>query len=205
MRRTCLLAAGLACSLPAAARGEWVVGVRTGYALRLGDADGTTSMSDLVSGQIPIQLDGGWRFKRLTLSGYASYGFGSVSGVTKDQCDATPGQQCSSTSLRIGGQLAYAFAEPSERMVPWIGVGIGYENITVKRYTSVTWNGSEWAILQGGLDWNLGAGTSAGPFASLALGTYTDRNGGGQTGVITNRAVHEWVTLGLRGTFVFGG
>lgn len=203
MRRTCLLAAGLACLVPAAARGDWVVGVRSGYALPLGDYDATSRMSDLVTGQIPIQLDAGWRFRRLTLGGYASYGFGSVAGAMKDQCDAA-NQRCSSTSLRIGGQIAYSFAQPYEPLDPWIAVGIGYEGITVKRYTSETRNGSEWAILQGGLDWRLSTATSVGAFASLSFGTYTDVSGGSQPGVITNRGVHEWVTLGLRGSFVFG-
>lgn len=203
MRFLRLVAVLLACA-PTATHAAWVVGVRSGYALRFGDVDAGRPMSDLVTGQIPLQLEAGYRFKALTLSGFASYGFGSVSGATKDLCDAA-GQSCSSSSLRIGGQLLYAFGRPVDQVEPWIGAGIGYEDIRVKRYTTTTWSGSEWLILEGGVDWRFGTAWSMGAFASASLGTYTNVDGGGGAGVIQERQLHEWVTLGLRGTFSFGG
>ncbi len=203
MRRTCLVVLGLAALLPDPARAAWVVGVRSGYALALGELDATGRIRDVTGGQIPVQLDLGFRHKKLTLAAYGSYGFGSVAGALRDSCDAV-GQSCSTTSLRIGAEVWWSFAEPQDRTDPWIGAAVGYENLTIKRFTSATYSGSEWLALQGGVDWRLDGGATMGAFASVSLGQYTRIDGGGLTGEIVDRRFHEWVTLGLRGTFVFG-
>ena len=200
MRGTCWLVFGAVWLAPAAARADWIVGVRSGYAFALGDRNASAPMSDLVPGQIPIQLDLGHRFGKLTVGAYGSYGFGPVSGAAKTSCH-DPGRECASTSLRVGGQAAYAFARPLEPMSPWIGLGAGYESITLEPETV---SGIEWLVLQGGFDWRFGTGGSMGAFASLSFGTYTNIEGGGRSGALVDRRVHEWVTLGLRGTFAFG-
>jgi hypothetical protein len=203
MRRTCLLALGLALLLPRPSRADWVASVRAGYAYPFGEADGATRIRDLVTGQIVPQLELGYRFKALLVGGYVSYGFGSVSGAMKAACDLA-GQSCSSTSLRIGGHLRYAFGQVADAGEPWIGLGLGYEAITVKRpTTTITERGSEWGVLDGGFDWRVGPSTTIGPFASLSVGTYTSIEGGGSSGDIFDRRFHEWLTLGLRGTFTF--
>jgi hypothetical protein len=202
MRRTCLLLAGLAGLLPARPRAEWVVGARGAYAMPFGSKDGTATMRDTVSPQVFPEVDAGYRFKRLTLSAYVSYGFGSVSGALKDNC-AAAGQSCSSTSLRIGGLLSYAFVRPGDRVEPWLAAGLGYEDMTVKRLSSAWVRGSE-VFVQGGADWRAGEAFTVGPYASLSVGAYTDAVGGGvQSGTIQDQRFHEWVTLGIRGTFEF--
>ncbi|HEY6097870.1 MAG TPA: hypothetical protein VIW03_00475, partial [Anaeromyxobacter sp.] len=72
MKKACLMLFALSLLVPAAARAQWSVGARTGYAIAMGDADGTLKMSDMTSGQIPLQLDIGYRLQNtaLTLGGY---------------------------------------------------------------------------------------------------------------------------------------
>ncbi|HEY6097871.1 MAG TPA: hypothetical protein VIW03_00480 [Anaeromyxobacter sp.] len=203
MRRSCLLLAGLAALLPAAARADWLLGARTGFALPLGESDANASMSDLVKGQVPLQVEVAYRFRQLTLGGYFSYGFGALGGPAKTLCE--PGKPCSSTSLRLGGELDWSFSRPLRRWEPWIGAGIGYESITLRRTTSLTVSGSEFLILQGGVDWRLGAAGSIGPFASFSFGTYTNFDGDAGSGPIMDRRTHEWLTVGVRGRFDLGG
>ncbi len=199
--RTCLLLAGLAVLLPARPRAVWVIGARAAYAMPFGAWDANAAMRDKVSAQAYPELDLGYRFKRLTLAGYVSYGFGTASGATAASCDAA-GQTCTSRSLRIGGLLAWAFPRPTAALEPWIAGGLGYEDMTVKRYTSTWVRGSE-LILQGGIDWLAGEAFRVGPYASFSFGAYTEAVGGGSTGTIQDQRFHEWVTLGVRGTFEF--
>jgi hypothetical protein len=198
----------LAVLVPAAAQAQWTVGARTGYAIALGDADGSAKMTDITSGQVPLQLDIGYRLQNtaLTIGGYVSYGFGSVSGATKDLCNFA-GASCSTSSLRVGGQLLYSFADPKQSMEPWAGVGLGYDSLKLSASGGdVTTSGFEFLILQGGLDWKLAPQFTLGGFASFSLGQYSDiSSSNGGSGTISDKKMHEWLTIGIRGAFGFGG
>jgi hypothetical protein len=205
MKKTFSFLAVLAVLIPAAAQAQWSLGARTGYAIPLGDADGTAKMSDTVSGQIPLQLDIGYRLAntQLTLGGYFSYGFGSVAGTTQDLCDLN-NVSCSSSSLRVGVQMLYALATPQEPTQPWIGLGLGYDSITVSGVNDVTISGTEFLNFQGGMDWKVGATGSLGAFASFSLGQYSDISGSGFSGTLADKKMHQWLTVGLRGSFGLG-
>jgi hypothetical protein len=67
--------------------------LRTGYSVPLGSVTENLSMSDSVSGQVPILIDiGGKPIPNLFVGGYLGLGFGGVAGATKpvgsirDQC-----------------------------------------------------------------------------------------------------------------------
>jgi Outer membrane protein beta-barrel domain len=207
MQRTWMLVVALAVLVPAAAQAQWSVGARTGYAIALGDADGTAKMTDITGGQVPMQLDIGYRLQntQLTVGGYASYGFGSVSGATKDLCSLA-GASCSTSSLRVGAQLLYTFADAKSPGEPWIGTGLGYDSLKAELGGgSVTTSGFEFTLLQGGYDWRVGQG-AIGAFASFSLGEYSDLSASnGASGTISDKKMHQWFTLGVRGTFGFGG
>lgn len=206
MRRFFLSLGVLAVLVPAAAQAQWTVGARTGYAIAMGDAGGTLKMTDMTNGQIPLQLDIGYRLANvpLTVGGYLSYGFGSVSGDAKNTCDAL-GESCSTSSLRIGAQLSYSFADPKEQMAPWIGAGLGYDRFTLTESgQDVTLTGWEFLILQGGVDWRLSPQFTLGGFASFSLAQYSDVEVSGfGSASIPDKKIHEWLTIGIRGAFGF--
>lgn len=204
MRRFCLSVVALAVLVPAAAQAQWSIGPRVGYALAMGDVDGSMKMSDLTSGQVPIQLDLGYRIQdtALTIGGYLSYGFGSVAGITKDQCDLV-GVSCSTSSLRLGAQMLYSFGDAKQQMDPWIGLGLGYDSLTFKAVSDATLSGAEF-LLQGGVDWKLSPQFNLGGFASYSLAQYSSVSGNGGSGTLTDKKMHEWFTIGIRGSFGFG-
>lgn len=202
-RKTFSLLAVIAAMAPAAAQAQFTVGARTGYAIPLGDVGGTLKMNDTISGQIPLHLDIGYQLANtnLTVGGYFEYGLGGAAGAAQDDCDAF-GQDCSSSTLRIGAQLLYSFVRPQQTVTPWMGVGLGYESFTFDDGTAeLTASGTEFLILQGGMDWKLGATAKLGLFASFSLGQYSDIEIAGLSGSIPDKKMHEWFTLGVRGAF----
>ncbi len=96
---------------------------------------------------------------------------------------------------------------PDAKWVPWVGIGAGYE--WVKTSVSAggvtmdsTARGWEFANFQVGADYQWGKSLSFGPFATFTLGQFTDVGGGGLAGGdIQNKSLHEWLQLGLKGTF----
>jgi hypothetical protein len=136
---------------------------------------------------------------------------------------------CNFHGLRFGAQVHYHLA-PERSLDPWIGAGIGYEWLTSSVSSSgsivpngapgpaslsTTVHGFEFVNLQGGLDFkpwersNFGVG----PFVSFSLGEYDSGSiacGGTACNVVPSsrssdvreKGIHEWLTLGVRGTFV---
>jgi outer membrane protein W len=157
-------------------------------------ADGV-KMSDGVSGQIPIWIDAGYMVTPNILVGlYGQYGF-----VQTKNCPA--GASCSAHDFRIGVQGQYHLM-PTESADPWLGLGVGYESLGTSFSgggasidTSTT--GLEFLNLQGGADFKLADAFALGPFLSFSLGEYSSTTGGS----IDKKAMHEWLTLGVKGTF----
>ena len=50
--------------------------------------------------------------------------------------------------------------------------------------------------LQGGAQWKVAPAMSVGPYAALIVGQFNDSD-------IDDKGWHEWLQVGLRGTFVF--
>ena len=81
------VAAVLALALAVPARGGeesgLSLGARVGYGLPVGEAMSGVSLGDVVSGQVPLQLDATWRLDRSWRLGlYAQYGFATVAGAS---------------------------------------------------------------------------------------------------------------------------
>ena len=202
---TALFAAGSARAGP---ESGFSLGARLGYGIPIGDADGgdplggvpAAKMTDLVSGQIPIQLDATYRFDRNWQFGlYFQYGIAFASDTF---CPA--GVSCSASNVRFGAEAMYTFA--SEGFSPWLGVGIGYEwlNLTAEALgTSVDFqvSGFEYLNLQLGGDWKLSPTFKVGPFVSFSLASYDSLSVAGLSGDIANTTTHEWLQFGLKGTF----
>jgi hypothetical protein len=196
---------------------------RTGVALPLGSAVSGSQMTDTLAAQIPIQIDLGLRpDPHLFLGAYGSYGFVFPAG------SVCQGASCSGDDVRVGIEAMVHF-RPALRFDPWIGVGAGYEWLHFASSengaeASKKLQGFELVNLQAGLDYAICQGLRVGPFASFAIGEYAhetttwtlgqgavqpDEGGTQSAGSVLHQqsqdvpqtALHEWLTLGLRGSF----
>lgn len=140
---------------------------------------------------------------------------------------------CSALNYRIAFQFLF-YPSPDSNWSPFLGIGMGYEwlhaakkdSLTYRSTftgsvesnatdTSATLKGLEIVHLQAGLMKNMG-NLSVGPFIGLSLGMFLYQTG--TTKVQRNNAsreyeidstlsdppVHEWLTLGVRGTYQIG-
>jgi outer membrane protein W len=180
------------------------LGARLGYGIPMGDAVKDGKLSDGIKSQIPIWIDAGYRIDESLFAGlYMSYGIAQL----KEDCP--DGASCSATDIRVGLQGQYHLS-PAESMDPWLGLGIGYEMAKLKveaggAEASTTYSGFEFLNLQGGLDFEAAEGVGVGPFLSFSLGQYSkakvETPAGSVDGDIEDKAMHQWLTLGVRGTF----
>jgi hypothetical protein len=191
------------------------LGLRTGYGFAMGSAVKNGDLSDGVKGQVPIWVDAGYRFTPNIMAGlYFSYGF----GIKGDHLCPSP-LDCSVHDMRLGVQGQYRFS-PDQDWDPWLGVGLGFEWLGtsadgsaggVHASASTTFSGFEFLDLQGGADYSISEQFGLGPFISFSLAQYnsasTSCSGAaagvcGADGDIHDKALHEWLMLGLRGVFV---
>ncbi len=188
------------------------VGLRTGYAIPFGSLAGSTAgasspnVSDFISGDIPIWIDAGYRLPspNLFLGAYFQYGLGfngSQLSPNGTNCN------CSTNVVMYGLQAHYHFM-PDQTIDPWVGYGIGMEsaNVSGQNSTGGSYSGWDYAIFQVGADYRgLVDNLSVGPMVMFGLGQYNNASvsQGGQSASnsIPNQALHEWLTLGIRGAY----
>jgi outer membrane protein W len=199
------------------------LGARVGYGIPMGKVndDGTNDkLSQAISGMVPLQLDLGYRvIPNLMVGAYFMYGIGFAGDTITKLCDQAKAggidATCSAHDVRLGAQVQYHIS-PDGQIDPWLGAGIGYEWLTfgfegAGTTISSTGHGFEFINLQGGADFSVAPNFGLGPFLSLSVGQYSKASGdcSGNCGGITTsseeidkKAMHEWLTLGVRGTFV---
>jgi hypothetical protein len=190
--------------------------LRAAYGVPLGSAGDGAKLKDLTSGAVPIQVDAAWRFDSHWQAGaYYSWGPAFVAGAAKDALTAAGASEvgasgCAQWEQRVGIQGLYAF-DAWKGVSPWVGLGAGYE---WTRYAygklgaddfSVGVRGFE-ASLQLGASYRLASGFSAGPFAAVSVGQYQSsvrrvENGGATTTEISDKGIHEWLQVGIRGSY----
>jgi hypothetical protein len=201
----------------AGARGSGIsLAVRAGYAVPLGQAQQNDNLSDEVSGMIPFWFDAGYLFNPSFFVGlYFQYAPAITTTKTLSGACNGPGlssgteASCSAHDIRFGGEFHYHIA-PKGPFDPWLGVGFGYEWATETissngKSVSQSGNGYEFINLQAGGDIKTKSGIGFGPFLALTVsqfGNYSDSSGGTSTsGSITDKTLHEWFFLGVRGVF----
>jgi hypothetical protein len=194
---------------PAVSQAQLSIGARSGYMYGFGDVGGfadlgTIELADSARSQIPFQLDVGYRFgDMLTLGGYFSYGVAFVSGASKDACDFNDAD-CSAKGLRFGAQAFLNFL-PKQRVDPWLGVGIGYESLSVDGGGLETTARGVEGIVQSGIDFRPTPWLTVGPYASFSLGRYSELEveDVGEA-AFSDKGFHQWLTVGVRGEFDLG-
>lgn len=183
------------------------IGGRLGYGIPLGQIadDEDADLDEFASGVVPFWLDLGGRVSpELMVGGFLQLGVG-FPGDLFPGCDQSS-VDCSITHIRVGAQLHYHLM-PFQAVDPWLGAGLGYEWLTLSasndvQDTSITAHGFEFANLQAGVDFKVGANGGIGPFASLSLGQYDRLRIDGDGEDIDEKALHQWLVLGVRGTWV---
>lgn len=213
-----VIAALVALAQPASARGRrawrgddrmanlgFEAALRTGFAIPYGEAAEGSTLSKLTAGVIPFQLDLGYRVTPHVFGGLLVSAGPALGG------DCASGFSCSAAQVRVGGQVHVHLA-PRAALDPWIGLGFGYEYLHTKTETTLPFvgtltsttnlHGMEFAQLQMGGDLRFGPQLGVGLFVNLSVGQYfsTESRSGDltQTGDISNRALHGWVTFGAR-------
>ena len=179
------------------------IGLRVGYGIPLGDAAKDSKLGDFVKGQIPIRLDAGYRINPNIYVGlYFSYG---IAMINKDKVKGCDQVDCSASTLNFGAMVAYHIM-PAENMDPWVGIGFGLENLTQKvtvggNSASQTVKGLTFADIQAGLDFKATPNFMVGPVVSFALGQYSSVSSDAGSADITDKGMHEWLTIGVRGAY----
>ncbi len=203
------------------------LGVRLGFGLPLGNADGESGdgLSQIISDEVPIWIDAGYRFTpNWFVGGYFMYGLGFLGGgLTGPSIGCGQGTiACSIHDVRAGVEAAYHVL-PAGRLDPWFGLGIGYDWLGgsvsfvdangMNQSFGVGDHGWEFVNIQAGLDIkkvmpNLGFG----PFVAFTLSQYDTEsvkaNDNTDTSVISsssqsisNTSLHEWLMFGVRGEY----
>ncbi|HWP09494.1 MAG TPA: hypothetical protein VNN72_27325 [Polyangiaceae bacterium] len=182
-----------------------------------GDASGAPNdeLARRYAWQIPLVIDVGGRFARSFFVGaYVGGALGSTGSDERIDAACVDDDEnghndiaCTSTSGRIGLEVAYSL-QPDDSLNPWIGYGIGFEVASASMRDdyrglteSVTSTGVTFADITVGLDFRKKIGI--GPFFDVALGqfnnTTTDLGSRGRYKYkIEDRALHGWLTVGLR-------
>ncbi len=188
--------------LPAVGRAQITLGARLGFAPAMGDEDQGNRLGDTVASQVPIQLDALYRITPDLAAGvYLSYGFGQLGSAVSGECKSS-GASCSVRITRAGVEGTYAFSGARLPLVPWAGIGIGYEWQRLKGTflgipAAVTASGLEFVNLQVGGDYRVGPQLAFGPYLLFSVGQYSSQDGN----EIVDKGIHEWLHLGVRGTF----
>lgn len=196
------------------------LGLRTGYSLPLGSVGNAATtapagsaqsldMSTLFSGRLPIWLDAGYRITpNIYVGAFFQYGIVFPASNATTGCGNNQ-VSCSGHDLQFGVGAHFHFL-PDEVFDPWAGLGIGYESATLSQSVGTqsgdtTVSGFQFLNLQLGGDYKAMPNLGIGPFVSLSLGEYSSASvtAGAQSvsADIPNKALHEWLTFGVRGAY----
>jgi hypothetical protein len=182
------------------------LGVGIGYSIPLGDArktvDGTEHLSDVYSGEAPVEVELTYKLTHAISAGvYGGYGYGLVASKSNDAFSSI-------STWRFGVQGEYEFGKVGPA-IPFAALRVGYMTETLKGKNGLenaSASGWEYLTLIGGADFDVAKGFAVGPFVSFAVGQYTtakDPGGSSESIPSGDQTLHEWLTIGLRGSFGF--
>jgi hypothetical protein len=211
VRARAALLAAFALALPAGARAVpaaaavppepgLVLSLASGYGWVFGDLQPGVRASDLVEGEIPIQIELAYQWGgRFRLGAFLEI---APTLLKAGGCSGG----CNASSLRVGLDVA-VHAVPDGAVDPWFGVGIGGEGLWAQAAeggapAEITWSGFLLPIVEAGLDFRVSQNVRIGPWVTGLFGEYTRRttSTASPDGSITPRSWHEWLRAGLRVT-----
>ena len=176
-----------------------------GYGTAFGEDVKNDTLSDSISGQIPLEAELGYRVNPLFSFGLTfQYAF----LMTKN---CASGESCSASDTSLGFAARLHFAT-DQSFSPWISAGLGYEWLSVSasaggQSMDMTLKGLEYDFQVGG-DFRVNPIFTLGPFFGVRVGNYgsgslsiTGQGSGSGDIPDANQGTHGWLTFGLRGTF----
>jgi len=181
------------------------LGLRLGYGLPMGDAVRDGKLGDVISGKIPIWVDVGYRVNpNIYVGAFFAYGIASINKDKVPECSLN-GVDCSGSTMDLGVMAAYHIM-PDQSFDPWVGLGVGYEIAKLSasaggQSQSTSYSGLTFANIQVGGDYRVNNNLGIGPFVSFALGQYSSCSVDNGSCSIADKAMHEWLTIGVRGTY----
>lgn len=188
------------------------MGLRLGYANPSGNAWKGASQESLTEGIVSLQADLNYRLAPLLAGGfYGVLGFGSNGDRVAASCKAER-VSCMVFTLGVGVQGELQLL-PRAAVDPWLGMGVGIDllsqNVDYGSYSeSVNLYGPALS-LSAGIDLDLGTFV-LGPYLGYQLGWYTsldvsNASYSSDDAELTDKAMHRWVTIGVRGSYSLGG
>jgi hypothetical protein len=175
-------------------------GLRSGYAVPIGTAFGYSgAMTETISGYVPLRVDAGYRIARHFYVG------ADVQLATLVSKACPDGGSCSGSDIRAGVMVAYHLL-PTRVVDPWLGVGMGYEWLSVSRTVDgatgdIEARGLELIDVELGADVRPSRSFRIGPVLSASVGRYTRIAINGTSTRDFEATNHAWVMVGLRGAF----
>lgn len=176
------------------------LGIRTGYALSFGAVAEQSNLHDVMPGHLPFWIDVGWRpSAAIVLGVFGAAGIGAVAN------GCPTGFTCNATLMRVGVN-AHVHLRPDKLVDPWLGVGIGWESLSI----AIVGNdggqverasGLELFDVQIGVDFQVAAGVRVGPFAALTTGQYSSISTSDREDSEFVRRLHHWVIFGARAAY----
>ncbi len=188
------------------------LGVRLGYSLPTGSIGGDatsagTSLSHLETAVVPIGVDAGYRLApRLYVGGTATWG-PATAAAGPNPCSA-PGVSCFRQDAQVRGELRVYLA-PYGKVGWWASVGAGWEFASFAQSvrgstTTATLTGPVIPDFQLGFDIRRQA-TAVGFYFGLSVAEFVtqgvDPAAAPESAWISDRAIHTYVTLGMRGSY----
>jgi hypothetical protein len=189
-----------------------LLGVRIGIAYPSGSVGAgspatTPAVGDVATTWLPIGIDAGYRLWPSAYLG-GTLEWGPTVGLGNGLCGA-----CDvGYDLQVRAEVRFYMLPsraPYPTLDPWLSFGFGWEVLhAALGFGSVsdgaTYDGPILGNLQIGLDVRSHA-IAVGPYFGLSLAEFVrhslDPAPPGETSSIDGRVVHEWFTLGLRGTY----
>jgi hypothetical protein len=177
-----------------------------GVASPSGSLEPGVPMSDYVSPQFLMEVEGGLRFTpRIMGSLLMDIGVGDVGTVRRADCRMNH-VSCAAATVRLGVQLRYAFT-PYAAQTGWVAIGTGFEATalsdgqTTNGTNDLTYSGWEAVRVSTGIDLRASHELGWGFFLTAGFGRYNqvdDPAVSNRPLAISHTSGHAWVQGGVR-------
>ena len=146
---------------------------------------------------VPVGVEVGVRFAGWIFVG-ADFQYGLLGGSTSSLCQDSPNVNCVSSTVRLGVE---ALVHPlgNAKLDPWLGLGTGYEWLTVRAGPGwARYGGWEILNIQVGLDVAVSSDFKVGPWFSASIGQYSALTVSGVGADAPQQTLHGWFSFGAR-------
>jgi len=194
----------------ALANNGFEIAFRTGVSFPVGQAASNSKLSDSFGVQFPLWVDLGYRFGNVVVGAYGAWSPGLL-GSEVDCGEAS----CSVSAWRAGLEAQLHLIGRDRAVDPWISLGFGYQwDILHASFSSpfgqasgsVAIHGWDLARVGFGVDFRLTPWLRLGPFVHGTVSQFVEDSvtleGRTDSQPIEDKAIHSWITIGVKVTFL---